>query len=317
LLGQLDCAIDLLWFEEGRPVEDIATASQEMRDQEHDRARLRKDTLARAFRKVQDRGQIDITGRQIYLLEAPPDRDKGALVAGSRDYHRDRFDKDPEFIKSLTDLGSRDYEEWIEARTRYLEVRNRLRSRYKKWRDPATNGERIIIDVIPTNNEEHRESRAVQRDKDKEASAPPPPGLSPQFLPEHPLKEPEAPEVSGPASTLVHILATAHREVVPPGSIPRTEALVAAILSQSLDPEVKFTEILNSHRAFLPWWKEQRSRNANAFIPQLWRWFQDGDYLHPPGQEAMKAASATANGKTKTKPSWIDEYRAEYSGGGQ
>jgi hypothetical protein len=112
------------------------------------------------------------------------------------------------------------------------------------------------------------------------------------------------------AEVLVQMLAESHRTVEPPGSIRAAREQAEAVLAHAPDIEVKCAEIRASHTQCKELWTAKRANNPATFVPQLWRWFQDGDYLHPPSQEAIATASLPANGhKKKKEPDWLERER--------
>ena len=155
-LGQNDCALDLLWFLEGKKVSEIQDASLENRKKEYPRVRHLKNPTSRAHANLQARGLIDIQGHRTYLRDDPP-ADQEQFGPGSRDksdFKRDQFHKDSAFIKYLTDSGSRDWDEWETAKKRYIEARQAMRSRYRKWRNPGQNADASLFTGIPTTNKD-------------------------------------------------------------------------------------------------------------------------------------------------------------------
>jgi hypothetical protein len=79
------------------------------------------------------------------------------------------------------------------------------------------------------------------------------------------------------AHTLTAELLAAHPQ---PGQPNRAGKIVAEILSASREPEKTADEIRASHAAFRKFWDAGHA----TFVPQLWRWFTDGDFRHPPAE---------------------------------
>lgn len=180
-LGQNDCALDLMWFLEGKAVKDIAGASQELRQKEYPKVRHLKNPTSRSYAKLAARELIDIKGKTAYLRHDPPELDNEVPVPGSRDWRanpgRDDFHKDKEFIKYLTDLGSRDWEDWLKAKSEFLKKRTEMRSRYQNWRIPVPAADASLFTEIPSNattNREHTHTVADVPLEEPAVCAPPP-----------------------------------------------------------------------------------------------------------------------------------------------
>jgi hypothetical protein len=107
---------------------------------------------------------------------------------------------------------------------------------------------------------------------------------------------------------LTHVLATEHRKIQAPGDIAKAESVIVGLLADAADIEARCRQILASHAKFMQFWRAKRARDQNAFVPHLFRWIQQGDYLHPPGDEAIPAAGEPQPRK-RNEPAWLERER--------
>jgi hypothetical protein len=111
--------------------------------------------------------------------------------------------------------------------------------------------------------------------------------LPPFGEPEHPASPPDpapAPAPAGHASDPIPALARAMAgellKVHPqPGLAKRAAPEIERILRAAPNLEATGERIWNNHAAWMEYW---RRLEFGRFIPQLWRWFSDGDWENPP-----------------------------------
>jgi len=110
------------------------------------------------------------------------------------------------------------------------------------------------------------------------AAAAPPPGVYTEPEPPAALPSVVTPEEQIPA--LAAAMADELLKVHPqPGLGQRAAPEIARILRQASDVQAVAERIWNHHEAWRGYW---RTLEAGKFIPQLWRWFRDGDWERPP-----------------------------------
>lgn len=80
-----------------------------------------------------------------------------------------------------------------------------------------------------------------------------------------------------------------------PGSPHMAVGALEKILANAVSPLALVASVKRNHAASVKFWEEERALNPRFFIPQLHRWFNDGDYLHPP-----KARGPTPSSGSKT-----------------
>lgn len=93
------------------------------------------------------------------------------------------------------------------------------------------------------------------------------------------------------AWTLASDLAKAHA-TFQPGRLHDARALIERLLASATDPVIQANAIRESHRLYCLHWAKMRSQKPNAFVPQLPRWFSDGDYLQPPPEPTVGTGGA-------------------------
>jgi hypothetical protein len=91
------------------------------------------------------------------------------------------------------------------------------------------------------------------------------------------------PDLSEQAAELVGRLMQSHPT---PGNVSMAKAAAERVLGKMRGGA---EAIARSHGQWLTYWREMASRGERVFIPQLWRWLQDEDYVHPPNLSGLKA----------------------------
>jgi hypothetical protein len=76
-----------------------------------------------------------------------------------------------------------------------------------------------------------------------------------------------------------------------PGNIRKAETVLERILGSAVEPLTVVEAAKRNHKAYLPYWEEVLSRPKPGFVPQLYSWFHEGDYMYPP-----KSRDAPVNG---------------------
>jgi hypothetical protein len=95
---------------------------------------------------------------------------------------------------------------------------------------------------------------------------------------EPPSNQGEKPEVQAQAEALVEELHAVHPQ---PGLPDKATGEVKAILAKSEDVAATVALIRSNHALWKAHWE---SRRAGQFIPQLWRWFHDGEWRRAVGK---------------------------------
>lgn len=85
--------------------------------------------------------------------------------------------------------------------------------------------------------------------------------------------------VDGLVLTLRNDLIDQHPEK---GNPKKALLVICSILGASTDPAATAAAIRESHRAWREAWNARLAHNPQAFVPQLWRWFESEEYKHPP-----------------------------------
>lgn len=102
------------------------------------------------------------------------------------------------------------------------------------------------------------------------------------------------------------VVAKLARDHPTPGNISLGTKAVEEILKKAVDPKAIVESIYRNHAAYCEYWKELREHNPRAFIPQLHRWFQDGDYMHAP---PARSPTPPKESKRKDRLSVIEQSR--------
>jgi hypothetical protein len=67
-----------------------------------------------------------------------------------------------------------------------------------------------------------------------------------------------------------------------PGNPRMAVDVFEKILANSVEPQAVVDAVKRNHAAYVKFWEEERALNPRFFIPQLHRWFSDGDYMNAP-----------------------------------
>jgi hypothetical protein len=127
---------------------------------------------------------------------------------------------------------------------------------------------------------EGRRAAASEADSPLEAAAAAAPPLRVTPEPEPPATLPAVVPAEETIPALAAAMADELLKVHPqPGLAQRAAPEILRILQQSSDVEAVAERIWNHHGAWVRYWA---TLEAGRFIPQLWRWFRDGDWERPP-----------------------------------
>lgn len=158
-LDQLDCCLDLWWFQQGREVKWIEGQSRKAReeyrkdfrrdpeDRQYPDLVALKNPVNNACAKLRLRGNLDFEGRKIYSLVSPPAQLPTPKITWTNDFHR----QEAAFLEWWKITWTNDFQEFEEARKRYNEARKIQRAAYQRYLDQKTSEAPIIIGVIPSN----------------------------------------------------------------------------------------------------------------------------------------------------------------------
>jgi hypothetical protein len=148
-LDQVDCALDLAWFEEGRPLEWVEGMPKDYRQRardegasEHPKGVKDPAQISRAFALNTACGRLLSEGHKLGAAISPD----GQL--SQRSTARSSFEQDPEFLKWWKAEEPHNFVSWDCARSAYLESRKVGRTAYRRYRDRASFGGGILIEVI-------------------------------------------------------------------------------------------------------------------------------------------------------------------------
>jgi hypothetical protein len=156
-LDQTDCALDLAWFEEGRPVEWVEGMPPDYRE------RARKDgaperpkgvkprpRISEAFARNEAYGRVIHDGRKIGAVISPAGP-SGELP--QKFGARVTFEEDETFLEWWKVTEPANFAAWVAARTAYFETRKPGRSAYSRYKNRGTSGAPHIIDVKTLGND--------------------------------------------------------------------------------------------------------------------------------------------------------------------
>ena len=158
-LDQLDCCLDLWWFQQGRDVKWIEGQSRKAREEYRKDFRRKpedrefpdlvglKQSVNLAFVKLRFRGNVDFEGRKIYALVSPPAAPPIPKITRTTDFHS----QDKEFLEWWKITWTTDFQEFEEARKRYNEARKIQRAAYQRYLDQQTSEAPILIEKIIDN----------------------------------------------------------------------------------------------------------------------------------------------------------------------
>jgi hypothetical protein len=65
-----------------------------------------------------------------------------------------------------------------------------------------------------------------------------------------------------------------------PGQVHQTYREIERVIADAVDPAEFAAGMLRNHAGYRAYWAE----HPKAYIPPLWRWIRDGDYLKPPAK---------------------------------
>lgn len=149
-LDQIDCALDLHWFQTGREVRDIEDASRQERAEARllPEVRKRKSSVCRAFAKVEARGHVDLSRGRIYAAISPQFSpqvvEKLKLVADVSNYDL----SDPNFVAWLQVADASNLlNDMKQAEKALAAVRKVARARYREFQASGSPAVAILIDV--------------------------------------------------------------------------------------------------------------------------------------------------------------------------
>jgi len=158
-LDQVDAALDLAWFQEGRPIEWVEGMPENYRTRAREpgtpeRPPKVKDParMSEAFTKNDGRGTVICQGRKVIPVISPRQAQPSKLRIPAT------FRTDKEFLTWDKLANSRKFEDWQLARKRIFEEDKLARIRYRMFKSRATSEAANLIDVMPlpnTGNEEH------------------------------------------------------------------------------------------------------------------------------------------------------------------
>lgn len=101
--------------------------------------------------------------------------------------------------------------------------------------------------------------------------------------------EPPCDDLDKLAWSLASDLMAAHCKFSP-GRLDTARSVIERILATAVNPRAVATAARESHRKYMIFWAKKRAENPRCFIPQLAKWFQESDYLDPPGVDTATAA---------------------------
>ena len=99
-----------------------------------------------------------------------------------------------------------------------------------------------------------------------------------------PTTPPTNEELNDAARTLIQTLAQHHPA---PGEVSKAQEAAYVVLKGAKDLTRRIERIRRSHIAWVAWWKDELQINPHSFVPRLWKWFSDGDWMHPPGEQSI------------------------------
>ena len=85
------------------------------------------------------------------------------------------------------------------------------------------------------------------------------------------------------------------------GNPKKALPVICSILAASADPVATAAAIRASHRAWRDEWDAKLAHRPQAFIPQLWSWFESEEYLHPPSPTDTEARRRQATVPHKSR----------------
>ena len=180
-LDQVDCALDLHWFQSGKDVRWIDSRTKEERKiaRSLPEVKKRRSSISRAFQVVEARGQIDLSRGRIYAVVSPT---FGPQVVEKLDLlsaSREQLSKNPDFVEYVTLSGAGDLLVKVkEAKTALNAARKLLRPWEKQFRASGSKARRNLIDV--KGNKRNSGGGGVVRSAVEEPPPPDPPPLTPE-----------------------------------------------------------------------------------------------------------------------------------------
>lgn len=85
------------------------------------------------------------------------------------------------------------------------------------------------------------------------------------------------------------------REHPLPGNPHLAVTVLENILARAVEPLTVIASVKKHHALSVKFWDEERALNPRFFIPQLHRWFSDGDYMNPPKIREPTAINGRGN----------------------
>lgn len=182
-LDQVDCALDLHWFQTGHTLKWIEDRTREERKAARNlpAVRKRRSSLSRAFLKVEARAQVDLSRGRIYALTSPTFSPQVVEKLEMLSAAREQIRKNPRFVHFLTISGARELLDEVERkRNAYQEARQLLRPWEKEFLAAERRGDPILIP--------EKECKEIHSGGESEEyvhlEEPPPESFSPEYTPE-------------------------------------------------------------------------------------------------------------------------------------
>jgi len=148
-LDQIDCIVDLRWFEEGKPLEWITGAPESVRTPARENTETRRAQYSRGFGRLEDEGRIEFKGRKIYPVVSPTPQKSAASRA-----EISNFRTDSEFLAHWKDTEFSNFLAREHAKQQLAEAQKLLREHdriaeaaHRKYRQSATSDEPILMSV--------------------------------------------------------------------------------------------------------------------------------------------------------------------------
>lgn len=138
-LGQIDCGIDLTWLAEGKSLEWVEGASDQLRATKANEINWRKlkGRYSRAFNENKRRGLLDILGHTIYVVPSPPS-DAPPEFSTEKLRGPATFEHDEQFMNTAKVAWASNFQAWQDAEKARLEARKVMRAIYREWLGAAT-----------------------------------------------------------------------------------------------------------------------------------------------------------------------------------
>lgn len=279
-LGQIDCAVDLAWLEEGQTIEWVENASADLRAAKAAAINWKnhKSGYSHAFAENQRCGLLDIQGHTIYVCTSAPAGDPAKSCSKRATCNKNHFSLDKQFLEWWKVAQPENFRAWEEAEAARREAREVAQNSYREWLDQATPaGPSLYVNTDKNSGSE--DSSIVPKVESSSSS-----GRGPEEEEDFPLpteSEPEPEPIPEPAFDAAAGFAELQAEY-PPGRIDVAASRAAYRDTVKTAAEhTRLMEGLRRHKVSERW-QRSLAETGGRFIPMCSKFIRAQQYADSP-----------------------------------